>query len=188
MADLKRYAYDARTKAFAGVTEAQPDPLDPSNVLEPAFTTTKAPEAAPAGQAALWDGMGWTLTQDHRGEVWYKDNAPVLIDFLGDPAVQGFAPSQPDLPPNPPPVACTKLGLKRAFGDRGLWTTVRAMIASDPDMQEEWDLAISVEKSDPLIQKALAALAQFGIAMSDADVDALIADAVKAVAAQPVAA
>ncbi|MDP4005054.1 hypothetical protein [Methylobacterium sp. NEAU K] len=90
--------------------------------------------------------------------------------------------SAPVAPTPPPPTSCTKLGLKRAFDQRNLWPTVREMIASNADMQEEWDLAVSVQKSDPLIQVAIAGLAQQGIAMSDADVAKLIADAVAAVA------
>jgi hypothetical protein len=77
----------------------------------------------------------------------------------------------------PPPVAptgCTKLGLKRAFDERGLWPTVRAMIGSDDDMQEEWDLATVLQVCDPIVQKAIAGLAQLGITLAPGDVARLM--------------
>jgi hypothetical protein len=182
-----RYAYDQRTGAFVGQIEAQESPLEPGVILEPAFSTPTEPPAASAKTAARWTGVAWTIMPDHRGEVWFSGMAPTVVDFLGDPAAHNLT-AEPVLPPPPPPSSCSKLGLMRAFKARGLWETVRAMIASNADMAEEWALAIEIQKSDPLIQVALAGLAQQGIAMSDADVDKLIADAVAAVAAQPQAA
>ncbi|MBN4095658.1 hypothetical protein [Methylobacterium sp. OT2] len=182
MTDLTRYAYDARTKVYAGVTEALPDPMNSERLLEPAFTTAIAPGDVPLGQAAVWNGAGWTLTQDHRGETWFKDTTPVLIDFLGDPAAQGMTPDAPPLPEPPPPSSCSKLGLKRAFDEKGLWSTVRAMIASSAEMQEDWDLAIELRISDPIVREAVAGLAQLGIPLSDADVQALVTRANELVA------
>lgn len=61
-------------------------------------------------------------------------------------------------PPAPVPTSCTKLGLKRAFDELGQWTSVKAMIASNPDTQEEWDLAIEIKRTDALVQGMIAAL------------------------------
>lgn len=81
----------------------------------------------------------------------------------------------------PPVVApvptCTKLGLVRAFKERGWWPSVRALIASKADFQEEWDLATELRVSDPIVQEAIAGLAAAGLPMTDADVLALIARA-----------
>lgn len=63
-----------------------------------------------------------------------------------------------DLPRPILPTSATKLGLKRAFDEIGLWTQVKAKIAADPDAQEEWDLALEIKESDPLTQKLIAAL------------------------------
>jgi hypothetical protein len=82
-------------------------------------------------------------------------------------------PTKPGPPTGPVPY-CSKLGLKRAFEEKGLWPTVRAMIAGDADMAEDWGLAIEIRITDPIVAKARAGLAQQGIALSDADVLALV--------------
>jgi hypothetical protein len=181
VADLTRYAYDSRTGAYVGTTEAHEDPMNPGTYLEPAFSTTVAPGDAPAGQVAVFGNGAWTFVTDHRGETWFKGAEPVLVDFLGDPAAQDLT-AEPVLPPAPPPSSCSKLGLKRAFDEKKLWTTVRAMLASNADLQEEWDLAIEVRISDPLVKIAVAGLAQLGIPLSDADVQALVTRANELVA------
>lgn len=108
------------------------------------------------------------------------DPLALFEEMTFDPASLTF--SAPVVPTPPQPTSCTRLGLMRAFKARDLWETVRAMIAANSDLQEEWDLAVEIRKSDPLILTALGALTQLGIPFSDADVDALIADAVAAVA------
>lgn len=89
-------------------------------------------------------------------------------------AVRTHNPSVAGPPVAGPNSSCSKLGLKRAFDEKGLWPTVRYMISSSADMQEEWDLAVQIRISDPLIKTAVAALAQQGIALSDADLQALV--------------
>ena len=90
--------------------------------------------------------------------------------------IDGHLRPDPDAPilTAPPPTSCSKLGLKRAFDEKKLWTTVRAMIASDAGMQEDWDLAVELRITDPIVRKAVAGLAQLGIPLSDADVQALV--------------
>ncbi|WP_315773003.1 MULTISPECIES: hypothetical protein [unclassified Bradyrhizobium] len=63
--------------------------------------------------------------------------------------------------PAPPvmiPDSVTKLGLKRSFDELGQWGTVKAAIAADPKTQEEWDLATSIKRTDPLVQGVIAVL------------------------------
>jgi hypothetical protein len=62
-----------------------------------------------------------------------------------------------EMPP-PVPTSCTKLGLKRAFDELGQWAAVKAAIASNPDTQEEWDLAIEIKRTDSLVEGMIAAL------------------------------
>ncbi|MFF9549425.1 hypothetical protein [Methylobacterium fujisawaense] len=181
MNDLTRYAYDARSGAYVGTVEAHDDPMNPGSFLEPAFSTTIAPGDAPAGQVAVFASGAWAFVADHRGETWFKGPEPVLVDFLGDPAAQDLT-AEPVLPPAPPPSSCSKLGLKRAFTEKGLWETVRFMISQDPDMQEDWDLAVELRITDPIVKKAVFGLAQAGIPLSDADVQNLVTRANELVA------
>lgn len=63
------------------------------------------------------------------------------------------------------PDSCTKLGLKRVLAETGQnavfsqpeWPAVKAAIASDADRQEDWDLAVEIRRSDPLVQAVIAA-------------------------------
>jgi hypothetical protein len=71
------------------------------------------------------------------------------------------------------PTSVTKLGLKRAFDELGEWDQVKAAIAADPKTQEEWDLATSIKRTDPLVQGVITALK-----LTDAQVDSLILRAV----------
>lgn len=56
------------------------------------------------------------------------------------------------------PGSATKLGLKRALADQGGWDSVKAALAADPDLQEDWDLATEIRRSDPLTQAMIAQL------------------------------
>ncbi|MCA1458102.1 hypothetical protein I6F35_33755 [Bradyrhizobium sp. BRP22] len=61
-------------------------------------------------------------------------------------------------PPAVVPESCTKLGLKRAFEELGMWQQIKAAIAADPEAQEEWDLCIEVRRSDRIVQRMIAEL------------------------------
>ncbi|BEV47346.1 hypothetical protein [Afipia carboxidovorans] len=78
-------------------------------------------------------------------------------------------PPEPEPETPPIPDSASKLGLKRALDEIGLWQTVKAAIAADPDAQEEWDLAVEVKRTDPITQRLIAALS-----LSSEQVDALI--------------
>ena len=67
------------------------------------------------------------------------------------------------------PVSASKLGLKRALAQQGAWTAVKAAIAADPELQEDWDLATEIRRADPLTQAMIAKLG-----LTDAQVDALL--------------
>ena len=61
-------------------------------------------------------------------------------------------------PPLPVPTSASKLGLKRALAEIGLWDQVKAAIATDPDVQEEWELAVEIRRTDPLVQMMIDAI------------------------------
>lgn len=78
------------------------------------------------------------------------------------------APDHPAATPGDPviPGSATKLGLKRALAETGdkavftspQWQAVKDLLAGDADLQEDWDLAIEVKASDPVVQGAVKAL------------------------------
>lgn len=75
------------------------------------------------------------------------------------------------------PNSASKLGLKRAFTELGQWDNVKAYLAANPDLQEDWDLAIEIKRSDPITQGAVTALN-----LSADQVDALLVRANELVA------
>jgi hypothetical protein len=81
----------------------------------------------------------------------------------------GGVPADYVAPTAPIPMSATKLGLKRAFSELGQWDNVKAALASNPAAQEEWDLAISVNRSDPITQGMITALG-----LTEDQVDALL--------------
>jgi hypothetical protein len=65
----------------------------------------------------------------------------------------------PYVPPRPPvPESCSKLGLKLALDELGLWQQVKAAIAADADAQEDWDLCTEVRRSYPVVQRMIGAV------------------------------
>lgn len=175
------YSYDRATGVLIGTTGWLDNPERPDKPLQPAFTTTLAPPDVPAGQAAVFRKGAWTLQPDHRGERWWSGTDPVQIETVGDPAAQGLT-RDPVVPPAPPASSCSRLGLKRAFEEQDLWPIVRGMIAADREMSEDWNLAVEIHIADPIVQKAVAGLAAKDIALSDADVQALVTRANELVA------
>ncbi|OKO67261.1 hypothetical protein [Bradyrhizobium sp. NAS96.2] len=98
---------------------------------------------------------------------WFSGEQPgVAAEAIADddPAVVAFL-----APPSLVPSSCTKLGLKRAYDELGNWAIVKAAIAADQAVQEEWDLATELRRADPLVQRMIAALG-----LSDAQVDLLL--------------
>jgi hypothetical protein len=160
------YSYDARTGEYLGAIATTPDPLEPNRFVEPAFTALIAPPSAQAGHALVWSGGAWAQVEDHRGETWYLGESPLIVQQIGDPTtfVPPLSKTAPEIVPAPP-TSCTKLGLKRAFSEMGLWDKVKAFIASDTDRQEEWDLATELKLSDPIMVAAIQAFALSGISI-----------------------
>lgn len=93
------YHYDSVTGELVGIGYADPDPLTPGEWLFPAQSTEVAPPLAQAGKARVWDGEAWALLPDHRGETWWSGpNEPVVVNFIGDPALQLLVSANPFTP------------------------------------------------------------------------------------------
>lgn len=61
---------------FTGTESCSPDPLESEREkravwLLPANATLTPPPAAEAGHAAVWNGTGWELIEDHRGTSYW---------------------------------------------------------------------------------------------------------------------
>jgi hypothetical protein len=171
---LTRYAYDYSGKVYTGEVRAMECLIDGSTI-EPAFSTSVAPPAEKPGYAAQFNPAGetWTMVPDHRGEIWFMANAePIIIGTVGDPAAYEI-PLLKDRPaiaaPKIIPTGTSKLGLKRAFTAMGKWDAVKAAIASDPDTQEDWDLAVVISRNDPIVKSL-----QAKMDLSDDDVTNII--------------
>ena len=106
------------------------------------------PVAPPEGQRLV----GYEFGRDANGKVIY---IPTFEDI---PA-----------PQLPVPTSANKLGLKRALAEIGLWDQVKAAIAADPDIQEEWELAVEIRRTDPLVQMMIDA-----IGLTPEQVDAIL--------------
>jgi hypothetical protein len=76
-----------------------------------------------------------------------RDYVQFLTDREAGAEVLPFVPPAPPVPPS-----ASKLGLKRAFAELGMWEQVKAALAANEDAQEEWDLAIEIKRTDAIVQ------------------------------------
>lgn len=60
--------------------------------------------------------------------------------------------------PVPLPATLSKLAIRDEAVAQGIWSDLKAFIASDADRQERWDLAIAIPTDDPILTDAQAAL------------------------------
>lgn len=97
------------------------------------------------------DGIGWSLTD---GFVTVSSDVPADTVALIEAVVAAHDASTPA--PVPVPASCSKLGLKRALAEIGEWEAVKAAIASNPTLQEDWELAQEIRRTDPLVQAMIA--------------------------------
>lgn len=111
-------------------------------------------EAVPPGAIAI-DEVQWRAFLNHQGFRRWGGS--------------GVEPYEPPAPPPTVPAGASKLGLKRALAERGEWVAVRAALASDPDLAEDWALATEIRRADPLVQAMIAARGY-----SEEEVDALL--------------
>ncbi|MCD1265529.1 hypothetical protein [Shinella sumterensis] len=100
------YHFHHSTGEYLGSSEPDADPLDPGNVLVPAFATLAEPLEPAAGFAIVFVDDEWSHIADHRNEFWWEAGGRrVKIDFLGDPAERGLLDEEPKIEPDPPTLA-----------------------------------------------------------------------------------
>jgi len=94
------YCYDD-SGLFTGPISPPLSPARPMiggqpNYLRPAGTTDVPPPALAEGQAAVFDGQTWRVTEDHRGKIAYATNTrqAVAIRTVG-PVPEGYTLIQP---------------------------------------------------------------------------------------------
>lgn len=86
-------------------------------------------------------------------EVHEDDN---LIARIGDEYVGGMfiTPSQaPSMPQS-----ITRIQAMKVMKSMGLWDTFKAVIASNQDAQDEWDLATELQRSNEFVTQLMPAL------------------------------
>lgn len=100
------YHFHHETREYLGSSEPDTDPLDPDNVLVPAFATLTEPLEPSAGFAVVFADDEWSHIADHRNEFWWEASGKkVQINFLGDPAERGLLDEEPEIQPEPPTLA-----------------------------------------------------------------------------------
>ena len=79
---MKIYHYDFSTGAFAGTSEADPNPRRAGSFLIPAFATEVAPPSASEKRFACWNGSEWDLKDilepEPESELTKKPEKPKL--------------------------------------------------------------------------------------------------------------
>lgn len=100
------------------------------------------------------------IPADHANRDW-RD----YLDWLA----AGGVPDPYVAPAQVVPASANKLGIKRALAEIGLWEQAKGAIAADQGAQEDWDLAIEIRRTDPLVQKLINVMA-----LSPDQVDAIL--------------
>lgn len=135
----------------------QPTEDDPSPVA-PQIGTEPNP-AYPAGCVEISD-EAWQDFLDNQGRRRWN------------PDTSAFDAIEP--PPVPPsvPISVSKLGLLRALRQKGDWSKVKADLAASEDLQEDWDAAQTISRTDRLTESMIATMSY-----NAAEVDALMIQA-----------
>lgn len=71
-------------------------------------------------------------------------------------------------------MVASKLQAKKALEAAGRWAEVKAALATDADLQEDWDLAYELRRTSPLVTAFASALSPV---ITDEELDALFAAA-----------
>lgn len=82
---IKVYAYDKNTKEYTGVEYAQENPKRKGNYIMPANTTSVQVGEYEKGFIPVFDGDGWVLKKDLRGQMQVELSTfqTNQIDYLG---------------------------------------------------------------------------------------------------------
>lgn len=101
----------------------------------------------------LAPGSEWVLRGDQYSDLEWLDQVQLKPD---EATLMATAEELEDIPEVPSKTS--KLGIKRALEEMDMWDDVKAAIAANPSIQEEWELAVEVSRNDPLTQSMIATL------------------------------
>lgn len=99
---------------------------------------------------------------DDQSEWTPEDGYEAVADAEGQYDIGGtlvdgnYTPPEIHVEPMPKPQSASKLGLIRALREAGTWPAIKAAIAADETMQEDWDAAQEIRRTDPLVQTMIA--------------------------------
>lgn len=141
---------------FLSVTEARESPLEPGVFLIPARCVEEAPPEIATRQVAKWQDGEWIVLADHRGETWYRDGDPVVIDFVGDPAGSGFTQTAPE-----PSLSDLRSAKIKAIED-----AAEALLAAGAPVADSQHVALDTDSRADLTAMAATATAAAGGAVS----------------------
>ena len=150
--------YNQHTGELISKGTADPDQLTPGKWLYPAHSTTLKPPTIVDGYARVFRGDGWTLVEDHRGEVWWTaEGRPVEVTDLGDPRTAGLLSSEPNKPtpdPLPLPITVAASSAKLTLDDDGLYQQVEDICRNHPvsAVRIFWESANTWIEDNPYVQ------------------------------------
>jgi hypothetical protein len=152
-----------------------PNPVEAGEWLIPAYATESEPGAPQPGHVYTFNGSSWTSIADCREQTRWKVGAefntdPVLIDFIGEPSLQGLTKTEPPAPPVVvPPIVVSARQIRMALSRLGLRAAVENYVgAADQDTKDSWQFAAEFSRDHSMIATAAAVLGK-----TPADVDAL---------------
>ena len=131
------YHYDD-SGLYSGSGEARPNPLEPDAYLMPRNSTKLEPPPAGEKEIPVWDGKGWTIYPDFRGQTGYKiDSGEKII-------ITAVGPWPEDLATEPKP------------GPEYLWDGSAWVI--DPEKKKELERQSILRELDSLDFKSIRSL------------------------------
>jgi len=82
---MQIYNYHPVTGEYKSTSEADVSPLSPNEFLIPKFSTSISPPESIEGKTAVFDGNGWHLVDDFRGEkYWNEDGVECIVSEIGE--------------------------------------------------------------------------------------------------------
>lgn len=130
------------TGFYIGPVNADRSPLEPSKFLIPGGAVTSAPPTLSEGQRARWAGDAWEVVEpEPQPEPEPEPTAAELLTAERDR------------------MQCSPLQMRRALRMTERKAAVDTYIASQPDdVQETWEFALVIRRTDPLMVAAIALL------------------------------
>lgn len=171
------YQTDSDTGEIAtGPHEARIDPRSQLPLYPRGAVLDPPPQVEP-GYAAVWDGTGWTVQEDHRGLAGWVHDEPTTITELG-PLPEGWSDAPPVIPePEPSPIIheVSKLTLMERLVALDKWDLFKTFFIQLPELtQDAWNLAQAIRSDHPLFL-AHADYLKSALSLTDEEVNDLLA-------------